>query len=160
MRARRYSRYELLHDPLSEMLNTVLSLGASRVARVPLVPSYAFPIRYPPGGNIEWHIDQKDNEVSLSVQIEITPSGASWPLLFIDYNYSALPGVAPPKEIEISEWNLQNAVHVRAQNNEGVLYRGQELVHYRPPLPAGHELMQVVFAWRIPNEVACNAGGS
>ena len=66
---------------------------------------------------------------------------------------------SPPKEIEISEWNLQNAVHVRAQNNEGVLYRGQELVHYRPPLPAGHELMQVVFAWRIANEVACNAGG-
>ena len=44
---------------------------------------------------------------------------------------------------------------VRAEGM-GVLYKGQELVHYRPALPEGLELMQVVFAWRVPNPVSCN----
>ena len=43
-----------------------------------------------------------------------------------------------------------------ARDNQGVLYKGQELVHYRSALPEGLELMQVVFAWRVPNPVSCN----
>ena len=34
------------------------------ISQAELVPSYAFPIRYPAGGFVEWHIDQKDTELS------------------------------------------------------------------------------------------------
>ena len=51
---------------------------------------------------------------------------------------------------------VSTAAQLVARDNQGVLYKGQELVHYRPALPEGLELMQVVFAWRVPNPVSCN----
>ena len=88
-------RFELLNEPLSELLNIVrharlflgygspasptfliwqvLALFASRVASTPLVPAYAFPIVYPPEGFVEWHIDQKDNEVCVRAHSRTQP---------------------------------------------------------------------------------------
>lgn len=149
-------RFELLHEPVAEMLNVMLASLAAAVAGVQLVPSYAFPIRYPAGGFVEWHIDQKDNELSLSLQIEISPAEHGWPLYFVDYNTTVRPGSPPPKTIALDAWHVSTAAQLVALNNQGVLYKGQELVHYRPALPAGLELMQVVFAWRLPNEASCN----
>ena len=149
-------RFELLNEPIAEMLNVMLASLAAAVSGVPLVPSYAFPIRYPAGGFVEWHIDQKDNELSLSLQIEISPAEHGWPLYFVDYNTTVRPGLPPPKTIALDAWHVETAAQLVARNNQGVLYKGQELVHYRPALPAGLELMQVVFAWRLPNEESCN----
>ena len=149
-------RWELLQEPFAEMLTIMLASLASRATGLPLVPSYAFPIVYPPGGGVEWHIDQKDNEISLSFQVEMVPSKATWPLFFVDYNFTASPGVAPPSSISLNEWDLEHAATLRTVDNQGVIYRGQELVHYRPPLPEGHQLTQIVLAWRVPNELSCN----
>ena len=127
------------------------------ISQAELVPSYAFPIRYPAGGFVEWHIDQKDNELSLSMQVDIEPKGRSWPLYFVDYNFTAAPGTPPPTSIRLDPWHLDHAAELVFQrNNEGVLYKGQELVHHRPELPQGLRLVQVVFAWRVPNERSCN----
>ena len=149
-------RWELLHEPVAEMLNVMLAALASAVSQAELVPSYAFPIRYPAGGFVEWHIDQKDNELSLSLQIEVTPPEQAWPLYFVDYNTTVRPGLPPPKTISLDPWHVNTAAELVARDNQGVLYKGQELVHYRPALPDGLELMQVVFAWRLPNPVSCN----
>ena len=144
-------------------MSATFAACAARSARPTSPPAAASlmrlrrPIVYPPGGFVEWHIDQKDNEVSLSLQVDIEPAGASWPLFFVDYNYSASPGVSPPAEINLNAWHVEHAAELRfGASNEGVIYRGQELVHYRPPLPEGLRLMQVVFAWRVPNERSCN----
>ena len=80
----------------------------------------------------------------------------AWPLYFVDYNTTVRPGLPPPKTIALDAWHVETAAELVARDNQGVLYKGQELVHYRPALPEGLELMQVVFAWRMPNEESCN----
>ena len=86
----------------------------------------------------------------------MTPPERAWPLYFVDYNTTVRPGQRPPKTISLDPWHVSTAAQLVARDNQGVLYKGQELVHYRPALPEGLELMQVVFAWRLPNEESCN----
>jgi len=91
--------------------------------------------------------------------VSVSPKKSKWPLYFIDFNHPAQPGVAPPPSISLDQWHVDNAAELVASNNGGVLYRGQELVHHRPPLPEGLEIVQIVLAWRVANERSCNGGG-
>ena len=71
------------------------------------------------------------------------PHGA-WPLTFLD-----------PRGQELSNLNASLAKDVALADNDGVLYYGPEIVHWRTPLP-GAQLTQIVFAFREEDEAHCN----
>jgi len=47
------------------------------------------------------------------------------------------------------------AYRIQPKLNDGVLYIGPELIHWREPLPQGHTLAQIVFAYRPVSGMAC-----
>ena len=67
---------------------------------------------------LAWHIDQKDNELSLSLQIEVTPPEQAWPLYFVDYNTTVRPGQRPPKTISLDPWHVSTAAQLVARDNQ------------------------------------------
>ena len=60
-------------------------------------------------------VDQKDNELSLSLQVEIEPEEAGWPLFFVDYNTTVRPGAPPPKVISLDAWHVETAAQLLAE---------------------------------------------
>jgi hypothetical protein len=42
-------------------------------------------------------------------------------------------------------------------DNDGVLYYGSKLVHWRDRMPAPYTVTQMIFAWRRFNDSACVA---
>jgi hypothetical protein len=66
---------------------------------------------------------------------QLTPSGGSWPL-----------------HVRLSD-GCSASVHMN--DNDGVLYYGSKLVHWRDKMPAPYSVMQMIFAWRCYNESGC-----
>ena len=66
---------------------------------------------------------------------QLIPSGGSWPLHVLLGNGSSA------------------AVHMN--DNDGVLYYGSKLVHWRDKMPAPHSVLQMIFAWRRYNASGC-----
>jgi hypothetical protein len=117
-------------------------------------------VRYEEGGGIWPHTDVADNEITLTLQLEVliplrkllsssahfcspdnlsqlTPAGGSWPL-----------------HVRLNN-GTSAAVHM--DDNDGVLYYGSKLVHWRDRMPSPHTVMQMIFAWRRYNEDGCVA---
>ena len=112
------------------------------MAGMVVAPTYPFPITYVPGGGIHPHLDVSDNELSLTFQVKL--EGAPfWPLVFLD-----------PRGQELSNLNASNAKVVSLDNNDGILYYGPDIVHWREPMP--FTLTQIVFAFREEDEAHCN----
>ena len=107
-----------------------------------VAPTYPFPITYVPGGGIHPHLDVSDNELSLTYQVQLE-GAAGWPLTFLD-----------PRGQELNNLNASTAKTVTLGDNDGILYYGPDLVHWREPRP--HTLTQIVFAFREEDEAHCN----
>lgn len=135
-------RHEYLPEVLSTYLNLALVPFASAMSGVLVAPTYPFPITYVPGGSIHPHLDVSDNELSLTFQIELHRAKA-WPLWFLD-----------PRGQELSNLNASLAKQVTLADNDGILYYGPDIVHWRQPEP--YTLTQVVFAFREEDEAHCN----
>ena len=55
---------------------------------------------------------------------------------------------------ELSNLNASFAKEVTLANNDGILYYGPDIVHWRNPEP--YKLTQIVFAFREEDEAHCN----
>jgi hypothetical protein len=100
-----------------------------------VVPTYAFPVHYLRGGSIWPHRDVSDNHYSLSLQLNIAPREAKWPLHVEDV--------------------AQDVHALEFKNNDGVFYVGTELTHWRDVALGVEGLTQMIFAWRSVNASAC-----
>lgn len=136
-------RWELHPEPLSTLLNCLLAEWASAATGEDLVPTYPFPIAYERGGSIHPHLDVEDNNISLTYQVAIRPAGAVWPLYFLD-----------PRGADLTALDASDAHALALADNDGVLYRGPQLVHWREPRQLN--LTQVVFGFRRVDENSCN----
>ena len=67
-----------------------------------------------------------------------------WPLTFLD-----------PRGQELSSLDPTNASVVGLRDNDGILYYGPDIVHWRENRP--YTLTQIVFAWREEDETHCNS---
>jgi len=152
-----YARKEVLGDPIVEMVNVALIPFVERIMDMvgKLSPTYSFPIEYLQNGHIDPHIDQKDNEISLSFQLQLE-GALRWPLHFIDPDIDVIPGRESPAEISITRKMLEDAPSIEMRNNDGILYRGRELVHFRKQNPSSEvNLRQLIFAWRKSHPLHC-----
>uniref|UniRef100_A0A7S2MT58 Alpha-ketoglutarate-dependent dioxygenase AlkB-like domain-containing protein n=1 Tax=Octactis speculum TaxID=3111310 RepID=A0A7S2MT58_9STRA len=179
-------RFEIWGDPVGDFLNHEMAAAVSAMAGVQVVPTYPWPVEYAEGGTIGMHVDQTDNELSLSYSIETimvepnipkkssgptqnekedaaaTATGAAtaadWPLYFVGTGSKVLqPGEPSPANLDLDPKAVRRATRspVVLGENDGVLYRGRDMVHWRPPGPPNQRLRQLVFAWRSVHEDAC-----
>ena len=138
-------RHEYLPEVVSTYLNIALVPFASSMSGKVVAPTYPFPITYIPGGGIHPHLDVSDNELSLTFQVHLRDDvgGRGWPLTFLD-----------PRGQELSNLNASLAKQVTLADNDGVLYYGPDIVHWRGDLDA--TLTQIVFAFREEDVAHCN----
>uniref|UniRef100_A0A7S0JK33 Uncharacterized protein n=1 Tax=Calcidiscus leptoporus TaxID=127549 RepID=A0A7S0JK33_9EUKA len=136
-------RHEYFPEVLSTYLNLALEPLASSISQTMVAPTYPFPITYIPGGGIHPHLDVSDNELSLTFQVQLEGSISQWPLVFLD-----------PRGQELSNLNASTAKHVVLKDNDGVLYYGPDIVHWRENQHS--TLTQIVFAFREEDVTHCN----
>ena len=136
--AHKTRRWEFEEAPLANLVNLMLTDLVSALTNQSLVPTYAFPVYYVSGGHIWPHLDVAENEVSLTMQLDLTPREGEWPLLLEHPATKELKGIS-------------------MRNNDGVLYRGTEVVHWRDKMPDEYQVMQLILAWRAVNRNGCNA---
>jgi len=135
-------RHEYFPEVLSTYLNFALVPFASRMSGQDVSPTYPFPITYVPGGGIHPHLDVSDNELSLTYQVQLEDA-ETWPLTFLD-----------PRGQELSSLDATNATHVDLEDNDGIMYYGPDIVHWREAMLA--TLTQIVFAFREADPSHCN----
>jgi hypothetical protein len=99
-------------------------------------PSYVYFASYQPGAALPRHVDREQCEFSISllVDYEPDPDGPSgWPL--------CLENPSAPEAGTAADLGVGDAL----------VYRGRELIHYRDPLPAGHQSTSLFFHYVRPD---------
>lgn len=71
--AEKTRRWEFEEAPLANLVNLMLTDLVSEITGQSVVPTYAFPVYYVSGGHIWPHLDVAENEISLTMQLELTP---------------------------------------------------------------------------------------
>lgn len=99
-----------------------------------VVPTYTFSIHYYEHGYIKPHKDRHQNEISMSVSLDITPESTEWPL------YS---GDEPDEQTHL------------LTPNDAFLYRGAEITHFRKPLVDGASCNQLILGFRTISKRHC-----
>jgi len=127
------NRFTLHNEPFAILLHEALTPIAARLARQALKPSYVYFASYFDEAALEPHVDRAQCEVSMSLLIDYKPLAeralSPWPLI-----------VKRP-EPDAPE------MFVNLSPGDAVAYRGCELLHYRPALPAGHTSTSLFLHW-------------
>lgn len=136
MRAQTQWQRRAVNDlPLSTIANYQLAELIGRIIGKQVIPTYSFAIFYPPGGNMDPHTDRMQNELSMSLNLACTPPG----------NFPALRAGLDQNDLR----------EIYLQPNSALFYRGAEVTHARCPVPAGHQVDQVVFGFRTVSSRHC-----
>jgi len=138
---------QVLYEPFATWLNFQLTPLAEAITERDVIPTYAFPILYTPGGHVAAHRDVHDNYYSLTLSVEssLPDQQLRSGLVFVD----TMTNTVDMEDPDTKAYRLEPGI------NQGVFYIGPELIHWREPVPPGHHLAQVVFAFRPVSDAAC-----
>lgn len=114
--ARRWFRH---NDPIAVLVHERLTAQIERALGRPIKKSYCYLVCYAEGATLPRHIDRPQCEYTFDFCIEESTTEPPWPLMV---------GGEP--------FDLKT--------NEGLLYRGRDLEHYREEKPSG-KLIHLVF---------------
>lgn len=117
-------RHRLHSEPVGMFFHPQLSSLVSRIAGEPVKPSYVYFSSYPSGSALPRHVDRLQCEFSISLLVDYVPDPdgpCGWPLFL---EHPDLPGGVVDADLGLGDV---------------LLYRGRQLVHYRDPLPDGHQ---------------------
>ena len=123
-------RYRLHSEPVAMFFHPQLATLLGRVAGEPVRPSYLYFASYPAGSALPRHVDRLQCEFSISLLVDYSPEPdgpSGWPLFL---EHPDLPGGVVAADLGIGD---------------AILYRGRELLHYRDPLPDGHQSSSLFF---------------
>jgi len=152
-------RQELWVEPIAESLNHALAGLSECYMGRPMLPTYPWPVAYAqPGAQIEPHTDRPENEVSLTYQLAITPADAFWPLKYAQADHLHSGGPLQPGEPSRADvWaTLDNPTTISLRDNEGIIYHGRDMVHWRDVKPDDvNGIQQLIFSWRAPQARTC-----
>lgn len=139
-------RYYQHNEPLAAFFHRNFAKLLSLVIGEEVIPSYVYAASYLENADLKPHIDRAQCEFSISFQVDYLPEPENnlspWglfvsPLEACGFQYSE---EFPAK----SEAEDQNTA-VYLASGDGLIYKGCELVHYRYPLPAGHQSTSLFF---------------
>jgi hypothetical protein len=121
-------RFFSSRDGLTYFFQQQLTGVISEIAGERLKPSFAFFASYRPGSDLKPHRDREQCHYAMSVLLDHDQADdvSSWPIY-----------VQPPGAPE--------AVPVNVGLGDGLLYFGQEVLHYRYPLPHGYSTLWFLF---------------
>jgi len=122
------------NEMVSRYFHQQLTDFVSRVAGETVRPSYTYVSGYRPGAVLKPHVDRKQCAFTLSVMIEHKPDPfrERWPLWF---------------------QTRQGNVSVTQASGDGVLFRGNELPHWRDLPPSDHASTTLLFHY-VPLDFA------
>jgi len=121
-------RYRLHSEVLAAFLHPQLTSLVSRIAGEETKPSYVYFASYRSGASLPRHTDRAQCEFSISLLADYVPEPdgpCGWPLYLEDPRM--------PDEVHAADLGIGDCI----------VYRGRELVHYRNPLPDGHQSTSV-----------------
>ena len=129
---RRFVRHD---EPVARFVLEGMAPLMSRLADVPVVPTYSYSAVYVEGATLEPHVDREACEFSFSLQLDYSPDLADeespWPLY-----------VSNRSENNV---DVTTDTAVRLKNGDSLVYKGRELVHYRTALPKEHRSTSLFF---------------
>jgi hypothetical protein len=120
-------RYVAHNEPAARFFHLQLTPLVSRLVGEPVKPSYTYAAAYLSGARLEKHTDREQCAFSITLCIDYSPEPAgatSWPLHLQTSN---------------------GTTTVYQALGDGLLYRGQELPHYRGTLTKGHTSTSIFF---------------
>jgi hypothetical protein len=122
-----YSLRHIAHrDPLAEWLHEQVAQTLAPVLGTCSKPSYSFVSAYLGAATLPLHTDRASCEVTVSVCICATPGALGWPLL-------------------LQSTQEQAMVELRLGIGHAVIFKGREIAHSRPALPAGERFFSLLF---------------
>lgn len=121
-------RFFSARDGLAYFFQQQLTSVISEIAGEKVKPSFSFFASYGPGSDLEAHRDRAQCHYALTVMLDHNQPDdlSTWPIY-----------VQPPGEPE--------AIPIRLKLGDGLLYFGEEVLHYRPPLMDGHSTHWFLF---------------
>jgi len=148
----------LWDEELSLYIGTRLLPAISFITGETLSNTYTCSIAYSKGGDLKPHIDREQNALSLSLNLGLSPPDSpDWPLYV---SPASLHNVSEANSV-VEGWDsnphLVNNTPVYLRPNDGLLYRGPRIVHYRYPLQVAENSMQVIFGFRKIDAGHCNS---
>ncbi|MEO8442706.1 MAG: hypothetical protein ABI547_09480, partial [Betaproteobacteria bacterium] len=117
-------RYRLHSELIASFLHPQLAKIVGQIAREQVKPSYAYFASYQAGADLPRHVDRDQCEFSISLLVDYMPDPngpCGWPLFLEN---PAITAKAHAADLGVGD---------------GVFYRGRELIHFRHPLPQGHQ---------------------
>jgi hypothetical protein len=141
-------RFRQVDEPLARFFHRNFTELMSQLAGEAVKPSYVFAASYKEFAELKPHTDRKQCEFSISFQVDYQPEAdvSPWALFIskpdfpIDFdNPYATPNF--PAENQDSETNSP----IFLASGDALFYKGCEVIHYRYPLPAGHQSTSLFF---------------
>lgn len=121
------NRYTYHNDPHLQDLHDALATLVSRLAGKPMKASYRYLSAYTTGSELALHVDRVQCEVTLSVLVDYSPDAggvAGWPI-FLKRD--------------------SGTVGIFQEIGEALVFRGQDIPHYRERIQAGHRCTVVLL---------------
>jgi hypothetical protein len=121
-------RFLSARDGLAYFFQQQLTPVISEIAGEKVKPSFSFFASYRPGSELKAHRDREQCHYALTIMLDHNQPEdlSSWPI------YVHAPGEP-------------DAVPIRLNLGDGLLYFGEEVLHYRPPLTNGHSTHWFLF---------------
>jgi hypothetical protein len=129
-------RFAQNDEPVAAIIHHGLVPMMSRLAGIPVRPTYSFAAVYTGGADLVPHTDRDDCIYSFSLQLDYSPdpeNGISPWALF----------VSPQGDPDTIDPATDPAFYLA--NGSCLAYMGCELAHYRLPLPVGHRSISLFF---------------
>ena len=127
-------RFCLTDPPMAVLANYQLCNIVQKIIQKDVVPTYAFGIHYVPGGGIKPHRDRPQNELSMTLSLDVTPTGA---------------------RTTFGAGENQDETLIELEINDALFYRGCEVTHFRRPVPDGYTVDQMIFGFRTVDVSHC-----
>ena len=107
-----------------------------------LLPTYAYSRVYVPGETLKAHTDRPACEISVTLTLDV--EGEPWDI-FVGNHANEADAEKILDGYKDSKWPVKNIVGFRMNPGQGVLYRGEEIVHWRDEYeaPEGSRQTQV-----------------
>lgn len=104
-----------------------------------LLPTYAYSRVYLPGETLKAHTDRPSCEISVTLTLDL--DGEPWEIFMAD------PTTEDDAEKVLEgynmTWPVKNIAGFKMKSGQGVLYKGEELVHWRDEYKTGNRQIQV-----------------
>ncbi|MFV0389179.1 MAG: hypothetical protein ACK5NT_10545 [Pyrinomonadaceae bacterium] len=154
-------RYYQHNEPLARSIHGNLTKVMELIVGKPVKPAYVYAASYIEDSYLEPHIDRLQCEYSFSFQVDYIPELAgqksTWGLFvadpknFLREDLSEEDGRLYSNEFPADNQENDSNRAVYLSNGDALAYMGCDLIHYRYPLPKGHNSTSMFFHY-VPED--------